>query len=670
MGKLLDVKGLETRFFTQDGIVHAVNGISYTLDEGETLAIVGESGCGKSVGVMSLLRLIPQPPGKITAGEVWFDGKDLLKMSDDEIRQVRGNRIAMVFQDPMTSLNPVLTIGFQLSEALMLHMGLDKDAARKRCVELLEMVGISQPANRLDDYPHQFSGGMRQRVMIAMGLSCNPQLLIADEPTTALDVTIQAQIAELVKRLRDEIGMAIIWITHDLGVVAGLANRVIVMYAGFIVEEATVRELYGNPRHPYTVGLLGSLPRLDEARAHRLTSIEGLPPDLIDLPKGCPFYARCHYRIDRCATENPNLEPVGPGHRIACWVDVTKIPAWWQWRWAGGGVMSDNGHTGQDKLVEIKALRMWFPIFRGILQKHVADVKAVDTINFHVYRGETLGLVGESGCGKSTTGRAILQLYRPTGGEVLFEGKDLVKLKDNELRPMRRQMQMIFQDPYASLNPRMTVGSIISEPLEVHNIGNKTERVERVRELLRVVGLNPYFINRYPHEFSGGQRQRIGVARALAVNPSFIVCDEPISALDVSIQAQIINLLEDLQEQFNLTYLFIAHDLSVVRHISDRIAVMYLGKIMEMCDRDELYRNPMHPYSQALLSAVPIPDPVVEEKRQRIILEGDVPTPVNPPKGCHFCTRCPKVMEVCKENEPEFRDYGGEHFVACWLYQK
>jgi oligopeptide transport system ATP-binding protein len=332
--------------------------------------------------------------------------------------------------------------------------------------------------------------------------------------------------------------------------------------------------------------------------------------------------------------------------------------------------MGSNGHTGEEKLVEIKALRMWFPIFRGILQKHVADVKAVDTINFHVFRGETLGLVGESGCGKSTTGRAILQLYRPTGGEVLFEGQDLVKLKDNELRPMRRQMQMIFQDPYASLNPRMTVGSIISEPLEVHNIGTKPERLERVRELLRVVGLNPYFINRYPHEFSGGQRQRIGVARALAVNPSFIVCDEPISALDVSIQAQIINLLEDLQAQFNLTYLFIAHDLSVVRHISDRIAVMYLGKIMEMCDRDELYRNPMHPYSQALLSAVPIPDPVVEEKRQRIILEGDVPTPVNPPKGCHFCTRCPKVMDVCRENEPEFRDYGEEHFVACWLYQK
>ena len=322
MSRLLEVEGLETRFFTQDGVVHAVNGISYYLDEGETLAIVGESGCGKSVSVMSLLRLIPQPPGKITGGEVWFEGKDLLKLTDDEIRQVRGNRIAMIFQDPMTSLNPVLTIGYQISEALILHMGMNKEAARKRSVELLELVGIPRAADRLDDYPHQFSGGMRQRVMIAMGLSCNPQLLIADEPTTALDVTIQAQITDLVTRLRDEVGMAIIWITHDLGVVAGLADRVIVMYAGFIVEESAVKDLYADPRHPYTIGLLGSLPRLDEARGHRLTSIEGLPPDLIDLPQGCPFYIRCKYHIERCATENPKLEPVAPGHKIACWVDV------------------------------------------------------------------------------------------------------------------------------------------------------------------------------------------------------------------------------------------------------------------------------------------------------------------------------------------------------------
>ena len=327
MSRLLEVKGLETRFFTQDGVVRAVNGISYHVDEGETLAIVGESGCGKSVGVMSLLRLIPQPPGKITGGEVWFDGKDLLKISDNEIRQVRGNRIAMIFQDPMTSLNPVLTIGFQVSEALMLHLGMDKEAARKRSVELLELVGIPKAADRLDDYPHQFSGGMRQRVMIAMGLSCNPQLLIADEPTTALDVTIQAQITDLVKRLRDEIGMAIIWITHDLGVVAGLADRVIVMYSGFIVEEASVKELYGNPRHPYTLGLLGSLPRLDATRANRLTSIDGLPPDLIDLPKGCPFYARCKYRLDKCAVENPKIEPIGPHHKTACWVDVSQVAA-------------------------------------------------------------------------------------------------------------------------------------------------------------------------------------------------------------------------------------------------------------------------------------------------------------------------------------------------------
>src|SRR5450759_4423526 len=338
--------------------------------------------------------------------------------------------------------------------------------------------------------------------------------------------------------------------------------------------------------------------------------------------------------------------------------------------------MSSNGKGSQEhgaaiheKLLEVRGLKMWFPIFRGILQRHVADVKAVDGINFDVYKGETLGLVGESGCGKSTTGRAILQLYRPTDGEVLFEGKNLPDIKGNDLRQMRRQMQMIFQDPYASLNPLMTVGSIVGEPLEVHNIGDRASRLERVRELLKVVGLNPYFINRYPHEFSGGQRQRIGVARALAVNPSFIVCDEPISALDVSIQAQIINLLEDLQEKLGLTYLFIAHDLSVVRHISNRIAVMYLGKIMELADRDELYRNPMHPYSQALLSAVPIPDPAIEEKRKRIILEGDVPSPVNPPKGCHFCTRCPKVMDICREQEPEFRDYGSGHFVACWLHQ-
>ncbi len=327
-----------------------------------------------------------------------------------------------------------------------------------------------------------------------------------------------------------------------------------------------------------------------------------------------------------------------------------------------------NNHS--DKLLAVQDLKMYFPIRRGILQRHVGDVKAVDGVSFSVIKGETLGLVGESGCGKSTTGRSILQLYRPTAGKVVFEGHELTQMKGEELRQMRRQMQMIFQDPYASLNPRMTVGGIVGEPLEVHNIGTKAERLERVRELLAVVGLNPYFINRYPHEFSGGQRQRIGVARALAVNPSFIVCDEPISALDVSIQAQVINLLEDLQAQFNLTYLFIAHDLSVVRHISDRIAVMYLGKIMELADRDELYRNPMHPYSQALLSAVPIPDPAIEEKRKRIILEGDVPSPANPPKGCNFCTRCPKVLDICREQEPEFRDYGSDHYVACWLYQK
>jgi oligopeptide transport system ATP-binding protein len=332
-------------------------------------------------------------------------------------------------------------------------------------------------------------------------------------------------------------------------------------------------------------------------------------------------------------------------------------------------LQSQNGK--REALLTVRDLKMHFPITKGIIfQKQVGAIKAVDGINFDLYRGETLGLVGESGCGKSTTGRAILQLYKPTGGEVIFEGKDLVEIKGEDLRKMRRRMQMIFQDPYASLNPRMTVGSIVGEPLEVHNIGaNKKERLERVQELLKIVNLNPYFINRYPHEFSGGQRQRIGIARALAVNPSFIVCDEPISALDVSIQAQIINLLEDLQDEFKLTYLFIAHDLSVVRHISDRIAVMYLGKIVELAERDELYETPMHPYTQALLSAVPIPDPVIENQRKRVILEGDVPSPANPPKGCHFSTRCPRVMDICRQEEPPFKDYGGGHFAACWLYE-
>jgi peptide/nickel transport system ATP-binding protein len=656
--RVLDVTDLATHFKTSDGIVHAVNGVSFHLDAGETLGIVGESGCGKSVTVMSMLRLIPEPPGEVVRGQAVFLGKDLLKMTPDEIRQVRGAQIAMVFQDPMTSFNPVLTIGRQLTEPLEIHLGMNQKQAGARAAELLDMVGIPGAAERLKDYPHQFSGGMRQRVMIAMALSCTPQILIADEPTTALDVTIQAQIVELVKRLRDEIGMAIIWITHDLGIIAGIANRVAVMYGGYIIEHAPVKELYPNPQHPYTIGLIGSLPRLDQRR-ERLDSIDGLPPVLsfcrpLLLRQG-PLPPREPAADAGGAASRGRLLGGPADRRVARMTEATVEPK---------AVVASS--SDDNVLLRVEHLVKHFPITRGIIvQKTIGAVRAVDDISFFIKRGETFGLVGESGCGKSTTGRTILQLYVPTSGHVYFDGVDLVGLNGNEMRHMRRRMQMIFQDPYASLNPRMTVGEIVGEPIIVHQTVKGPAVRQRVDELLELVGLNPAFANRYPHEFSGGQRQRIGVARALALNPLFIVCDEPISALDVSIQAQVVNLLDDLQDQFGLTYLFIAHDLSMVRHICDRVGVMYLGVLVEQAERDELYANPLHPYSQALLSAVPVADPLVEEKRKRIILEGDVPSPANPPSGCRFRTRCWLAEEICAEQVPEWRELLPGHNVAC-----
>ncbi|CAI8011738.1 Glutathione import ATP-binding protein GsiA, partial [Geodia barretti] len=587
---LLQVKNLQTYFFTYEGVVKAVDDVTYEVMPGETLGLVGESGCGKSVSALSLMRLIPDPPGKTVGGEVLFDGEDILQVDMDDMRRIRGAKMAMVFQEPMTSLNPVLTLDRQLTETIQLHMGKSRDEARRDAIELLARVGISDPDQRIRQYPHQFSGGMRQRVMIAMALSCNPRLIIADEPTTALDVTIQAQILELMKSLTLDLGVALIIITHNLGVVARYADRVNVMYAGKIIERGSALEIYTNPRHPYTVGLLDSMPQ---------------------------------------AASTP---------------------------------------TGQDDtLLEVRGLKMYFPVTSGILfQRAVAYIKAVDDISFTVRRGETLGLVGESGCGKTTTGRCILRLYKPTEGEILFDGVDVAQARTGQMRAMRRQMQIIFQDPYSSLNPRMTAGNIIGEPLAVHGlVNNKREYRERVAELLTNVGLNPYMADRFPHEFSGGQRQRIGVARALSVDPAFIVCDEPVSALDVSIQAQIINLLEDLQERYNLTYLFIAHDLSVVRHISDRVAVMYLGKLVEIADRNAIYENPQHPYTRALLSAVPIPDPVLDAQRERIILTGEVPSPLNPPSGCVFHPRCPMVTEDCSRVLPETREILPDHVAAC-----
>ena len=672
MTHLLEVRDLVTRFETEDGTVHAVNGISYSLDAGESLAIVGESGSGKSVSVLSILGLIPSPPGRIERGEVWFSGRDLLTLSEQDICQIRGQEIAMVFQDPMTSLNPVLTVGTQVTEALTAHRRIRREDATQQAVEMLSLVGIPDAAERLKSYPHQFSGGQRQRIGIAMALICNPALLIADEPTTALDVTIQAQITELVADFQRRLGMAIIWITHDLGVVAGLVEKVAVMYAGYIIEMAPVRDLYVKTSHPYTLGLLESIPDL-EGTEERLVSIKGSPPDLLEKPPGCPFAPRCRFVVDRCREENPPLVPIASDHYSACWMwEEVRNEAIQTGRMkptAGTTKhVDDSQEQPSDILLEIQNLKKHFPIYRGVLRRRVGAVKAVDGISFNVRRGETLGLVGESGCGKSTAGEAILQLLEPTDGQVVFMGQDLTTLKDDQLRQMRRHMQMIFQDPYASLNPRHTVGNIISVGLHAHNVGRREERHERVAELMEMVGLNPSFASRYPHEFSGGQRQRVGIARALATNPTFIVADEPISALDVSIQAQVVNLLEDLKDELGLTYLLIAHDLSMVRYISDRVAVMYLGRIVEMGDRDEIFRQPLHPYTQALQSAVPIPNPDTEAKRQRIVLEGDVPNPANPPQGCHFHPRCAYATDVCRNEYPLFRNLNSEaqpHWVAC-----
>ena len=675
MSNLLEVRSLTTRFYTDEGTVHAVNGISYTLARGESMAIVGESGSGKSVGVLSIMGLIPSPPGKVEAGEVIFNGRNLLALKRRQVRDIRGKEMAMVFQDPMTSLNPVLTVGRQLTEALERHLQMTHEAAVKRSVELLNLVGIPNAVDRINDYPHQFSGGQRQRIGIAMALLCDPALLIADEPTTALDVTIQAQIMELVARLQKELGMAIIWITHDLGVVAGLVEKVAVMYGGYIVELAPVHDLYKRTAHPYTLGLLESIPSI-EGNEEQLVPIPGLPPDLLRPPAGCPFAPRCRYAVEQCWQENPPLQTVTDGHQSACWR--------WEEVHAQSVAASGLGHASavigserverrqepakQEVLLEVIDLKKHFPVQSGLFRRETGAVRAVDGVTFQVMRGETLGLVGESGCGKSTTGQTILQLLEPTAGRVILDGQDLTQLGREELRLARRNMQMIFQDPYASLNPRMTVGGIIGEALEIHGLGDSESRQSRVNELLQLVGLNPYFVNRYPHEFSGGQRQRIGIARALATNPAFIVADEPISALDVSIQAQVINLLEELKEKLGLTYLFIAHDLSMVRYISDRVAVMYLGQIVELSDRNEVFDHPLHPYTQALLTAIPVADPDKESQRQRIILQGDVPNPANPPAACRFHTRCIHATDICREVDPEFRDMGTPalpHMVAC-----
>ena len=644
---LLRVDGLEVRFLSGGRWQPVVEDVSFDIAPGETLGLVGESGCGKTVSSLAVMGLIPSGNGRISAGSVLFRGTDLRRLDAEAVRSVRGDRIAMVFQEPMTSLNPAFTVGDQISMAVRSHRKVAKAQARARAVEMLDRVGIPDAARRLDDYPHTFSGGMRQRAMIAMALSCQPDLLIADEPTTALDVTVQAQILELLRSLKDETGMGMLFVTHDLGVVAEVCDRVAVMYAGQIVEQAPTEGLFARPRHPYTAALLASMPQ-KAAPGQPLPVIPGRVPAAGEMPSGCRFRNRCSAAVAACE-QVLLLSEAAPGAAVRC-SRYAELDLTVRAQPASDGALAPP-RPGNPFLVAA-GLRKEFPITSGLLRRVRGHARAVDGVDLTVGAGETLGLVGESGSGKSTVARLVLRLIEPTGGTVTVDGRDLTEARGRTLRSARAGMQMVFQDPYSSLDPRSTVGRSVGEPLEVHLGQRGGARDQRVAELLTLVGIDPQLAGRFPHEFSGGQRQRIAIARALALEPKLLVCDEPVSALDVSTQSQVINLLGELQGRLGLAYLFIAHDLSVVRHISHRIAVMYLGRIVESGPAEEVYRRPTHPYTQGLLSAIPMADPAAPRRRERIVLLGEMPSASDPPSGCRFRTRCPYVMDVCAGIDP------------------
>ncbi|MBL3588616.1 MAG: ABC transporter ATP-binding protein [gamma proteobacterium endosymbiont of Lamellibrachia anaximandri] len=658
---LLAIENLHTRLGNKQNPVRVVDGLNLTIRQGETLALLGESGCGKSMTALTMMRLLP-PSGRISDGHVKLDGLDLLTLSEQEMRQVRGGHMGMIFQEPMTSLNPVLRIGDQIAEAVRLHDKLSGAAVTERVVELLDSVGIPDPRRRVREYPHQLSGGMKQRVMIAMALAGRPELLIADEPTTALDVTIQAQVLTLLKQLQQETGMAILLITHDLGVVAETADRLAVMYAGQIVETADVGAFFEGPKHPYSRKLFESLPD-SHKRDEKLAVIKGTVPPLNQRFSGCRFADRCEQAISRCGNEIPDWVDLTERQGVRCliYADDPITPTLSDTSVEAETHILSQG--GDESLLDVTDLKVHFPIHKGVFRRVVGQVRAVDGVGLSIAKGRTLALVGESGCGKTTVGKGILQLIRPTEGQVKFGEDELTQLKGEALRQRRADMQIIFQDPMSSMNPRMLVGEIIAEGMRAQKIGNKKDRKVRVSQLLEQVGLHADAAKRYPHEFSGGQRQRICVARALAVEPQLIVCDEPTSALDVSVQAQILNLLKSLQRELELSYLFITHNISVVSYLADEVAVMYLGRIVEQGSVEKVLGSPAHPYTKALLSAVPVPDP--DYQRSVIRLEGDMPSPANPPQGCHFHPRCPEAVAACSAGYPAETALSETHRVRC-----
>jgi peptide/nickel transport system ATP-binding protein len=731
MAPVLDIENLSTHIKLTSSVVQAVGNVDLQIDAGETLGIVGESGCGKSMTGLSIMGLLP-PGGSIIGGSIKLDGRELVGLKQEELRQVRGNEIAMIFQDPLTSLDPTKTIGYQVAEPVRLHRGTTKAEALDRAVEVLSLVGLPRPKERLKDYPHQLSGGLRQRVMIAMALANEPKLLIADEPTTALDVTIQAQILALLRDLKERLGMAMLLITHDMGVIAGHADRVNVMYAGRVVETASVTALFDEMHHPYTQSLLASIPRLSQDSKKALHAIPGLPPDLAHPPEGCRFAARCYRATDKCRTDEPSLSGKTLDHRFSCWhpvdgpltlaeigatgpdavstglaapdtVSVHEAAAGDQAALVTDAALSDAPVAGAEApepvvvaaglevtaagrlevtariveavaangdgvvpLLELRNLVKEFPVTAGaILQRKVAAVHAVSDVSFSVPAGTTFGLVGESGCGKTTIGKMIVALEKPSSGSVALGGVNVSKLHGGELRRKRRDLQLMFQDPHSSLDPRMRVGAIIGEPLAVQHLGSKRAQRDRVFELLSEVGLPPNSVERYPHEFSGGQRQRIGLARALTLNPRLIVADEPVSALDVSIRAQVLNLMKRLQVSFGLTYVVISHDLAVVKYMADRIGVMYLGKLVELGSGQDIYERAAHPYTAGLIATIPVPEPTAERAKKGVAIRGELPSPVNPPSGCRFRTRCQFAQELCAAEEPQLRSFGPGHVAAC-----
>jgi len=646
---VISVSNLHTWFNTSQGVVKAVDGISFAIEKAKTYALLGESGCGKSVTALSIMRLFADANFTKFTGTVNFNGSDLYDLPEYKMRQIRGKKISMIFQEPMSALNPVLTVKQQIMEVLD-NVG----NAENEIPDLLEAVGLSSPKKRLLQYPHELSGGMKQRVMIAMAIAAKPDLLIADEPTTALDVTTQMQILELLQSMQEQYQIAILLITHDLGIVANVADQAGIMYAGHLLEEAKCTELFQNPYHPYTNRLLDSLPDFSK-RENELKVLEGEVPSLLSEFTGCRFASRCPYRKEKCK-EQTDFMAITNNHKVRCHyplLEKTRVEYTPQ---------TTSAHT-VGKMLTVKNLKVHFPIKRGLFKREVARVKAVDDISFDLYSGKTLSLVGESGCGKTTTANAILGLVKPLNGSINFLGRNL--LNPDNLKKHRSDLQIIFQDPYSSMNPRMMVRDIISEGALSLGVWSRSDDIEsQIKSLLKSVGLDSNILNRYPHEFSGGQRQRIAIARALAVSPSLLICDEPTSALDVSVQAQVLNLLRQLQIEKNLSFLFITHNLSVVAWLSDEIAVMYLGKIVEFGKTADILHNPRHPYTRDLIKSIPKID---EKTESKTVIKGELPSALEPPAGCPYHLRCAQMSSICQKNYPQIRKTSKRHYYYCHL---